>query len=107
MGSFASCLIRILSYKEVLEQVPKELEGNILESESWPMEELKEVKILRLVECDDWCYLFGSEGRIATVDNALQVGRWDFGGGDVQGEDLKRQLLKRIVGPFGLPVGRE
>jgi hypothetical protein len=62
------------------------------------------MQVLGLVKSDDGGDIFGAEGGITAVDDVFEVGRWDFGVGDVQAEDLKSELLEGEVAPFGLPV---
>lgn len=57
------------------------------------------------VERDGRGDVFCAEGRVTLVDDVLQVGRGDLGGGDVEGEDLVCEVLEGQVLPFGCPIG--
>lgn len=65
------------------------------------MEELEEVEVV--VKMAERCGLGGSEGGVASVDDGLEVFRWDLGGGYVEGEDLVGEFGEREVLPV-LPV---
>jgi hypothetical protein len=100
----ATRLVLVPAYKEVLEEVAEELKSNILEGECRSVEKLEEVDVLLLVECDGRCDILGTECRVTAVDDVFQIGRWDFGGGDVAGEDLVCEVLEGQVLPLGSPV---
>jgi len=72
-------LVLIPAYEEVLEKVAQELEGHILERKRRTVEELEQVNVLGLVECDDWRDVLGSKGGITAVDDAFEVLGWDLG----------------------------
>mmetsp|Transcript_35872 Transcript_35872/g.69313 ORF Transcript_35872/g.69313 Transcript_35872/m.69313 type:complete len:173 (+) Transcript_35872:1269-1787(+) len=78
--------------KEILEQVSKELESNVLEGEGGSMKELKNRKFV--IERDDRCNVRTAKGRIAAVDDVLQVRFRDFGLRHIQLHHFVRKLLE-------------
>lgn len=68
------------------------------------MEQLEQVNVPLLVECDDRCDVLCAECRVTAVDDVLQVGGGDLGGRDVAGEYLVCEVLKRQVLPLRRPV---
>lgn len=82
-GQVFSILARLIlalvpANQEVLEKVAQELQSNILESESWAVEQLKQVEVLLLVESCDGDNVVGAECSIALSDDFLQVGFRDL-----------------------------
>lgn len=65
------------------------------------------MEILALVESSQGRDSIGPESAVALADNLLQVGVRYLLVADVEAEDLKGQLLKGKVAPFGLPIGGE
>lgn len=55
----------------------------------------------------EWGGVCVTERGVAAVDDGFEVGGWDLGGGDVEGEDLVCQVGEGEVFPCGLPVGGE
>jgi hypothetical protein len=68
------------------------------------VEQLEQVDVLLLVECDSGCDVFGAKCGVTAVDDILQVGGGDLGRGDVAGEDLVCEFLEGHVLPLGRPV---
>jgi hypothetical protein len=71
------------------------------------MEQLEQVDVLLLVECDGGCNILGAECGVTAVDDVLQVVGGDLGRGDVAGEDLVCEFLEGEVLPLGRPVLRK
>ena len=47
-----------------------------------------------------------AERAVGSLDNLLKVLRRDFGGRDVEGEEIVCEFCEWEVGPFSLPIGR-
>jgi len=62
------------------------------------------MEVLLLVEGFDRNNVVGTECSVALSDNLLQVGFRDLIARDVEGENLKCEILEGQVPPFGLPV---
>lgn len=73
----------VLAHKEVFEEVTQTLEGDVLESERWAVEELQQVQVLLGVQRGDGGALGVTECRVGLVDDGLEVLGGDFGGGDI------------------------
>lgn len=100
----ATRLVLIPAYEEVLEEVAKELKSNVLEGKCRAVEQLKQVNVLLLVECDGRRDILRAECGVTAVNDVLQIGSRDLGGGDVTGEDLVCEVLEGQVLPLGSPV---
>lgn len=61
------------------------------------MEQFKQVEVV--LEVDQRRNLLGAKGRVAAVDDGLEIGRGDLGCGDVEAEDLEGDVLVREVCP--------
>lgn len=92
------------AYEEVFEEVAQELKCDILEGECRAVEELEQVDVLLLVECDSRCNILRAERRVTAVDDVFEVGGWDLGRGDVAREDFVCKVLKGQVLPLRCPV---
>jgi hypothetical protein len=68
------------------------------------VEQLQQVYVLLLVERDGGSDVLRAECRIAAVDDVFQIGGWDFGRGDIEGENFEREVFEREVFPLGCPV---
>ena len=68
------------------------------------MEQLEQMQVLLLVECDGGHDVLGAECRVAAVDDVLEVCGGDLGRGDVEGEDLESEVCEGEVLPLGRPV---
>lgn len=95
--SISPRLALVLSDQEVLEQITEELQSNILKGKSRTVEEFEEICVVG--EVDEGSGLGGAEGGITAVDDVLEVGRGNLGGGDVEGEDLEGQFGEAEVLP--------
>lgn len=104
MFPVAARLVLIPAYEEVFKQVAQELKSNILEGKCRAVEQLEQVNVLLLVECDGRCDILSAECGVTAVDDVLQVGGGNLRRGDVAGEDLVCELLERQVLPLGRPV---
>lgn len=93
--------------EEVLKEVAEKLQGDILESEGGPVEKLKEVEVLLLVEGCDRDNVVGAESAVALLDDLFQVGFRDLVSRNVKGEDFEGEVLEGQIPPSGLPVGRQ
>jgi hypothetical protein len=100
----ATCLVLVPADEEVFEEIAEELKGNVLEGECRAVEQLEQVDVPLLVECDSGCDVLGAECGVTAVDDVLQVGSGDLGRGDVAGEDLVCEFLEGQVLPLGRPV---
>lgn len=97
----SSDLALILPGQEVLEQVPQELQRDVLEGEGWAVEQLEQVQVaLQVPQGRD---LVVPEGRVAPVDDPPEVFGRDLGARDVQGQDVEGELGEGQVFPV-LPV---
>lgn len=66
----ASLLLTLVpANEEVLEKITQELKSNILEGESWAVEQLKQVEVLLLVKSLDGDNVVGAECSIALADD--------------------------------------
>lgn len=83
MVTVLASLALVLAHKEVFEEVTQTLEGNVLEGESWAVEELEQVEVLLGVQCGDRGALGVAECRVGLVDDGLEVLGGDFRGGDI------------------------
>ena len=68
------------------------------------MEQLQQVYVLLLVECDGRGDVLCAESGVTAVNDLFQVCGGDLGGRDVEGEYLEGELLKGVVLPLGGPV---
>lgn len=69
------------------------------------MEQLEKVEVLLLVEGCDRDNVVRAERGIALLDDLLQIGFGDLVARNVEGEDLKGEILEGQVSPSCLPVG--
>ena len=93
--------------EEVLEEVSQKLEGNILKSKGWAVEQLEQMEVLLLVESCDGNNVVGTECSVALSDDFLQICFRNLLARDIEGEDLKPKILERQVPPFGMPVASQ
>lgn len=73
----------VLAHEEVFEEISQTLEGDVLEGESWAVEELQQVQVLLGIQCSDGGTLGVTEGRVGPVDDALEVLGGDFRGRNI------------------------
>lgn len=78
-------LTRILPYKEILKQIPDELQRNILKRKCRPMEKLKQMQVILGNKGPQWCDLGVAEGRVRFRDENLKIVWGDFRGRNVEG----------------------
>ena len=107
MFPVAAGLVLIPAHEEVLEEVAQELQSDILEGECRAVEQLEQVDVLLLVECDGRCAVFGAECGVTAAYDVLEIGGGNLRGRDVAGEDLVCEVLEGQVLPLGRPVLRE
>jgi hypothetical protein len=105
MMSVLARLAHVSSHQEVLEEVTKQLESNILESECRAVEQLKQVKAVLLIEGDKWGGIWMAESGITSVNDVLEVCTWDFGVGNVEREEFEGKIGEGEVAPFRFPIG--
>ena len=97
----SSNLALIFPRQEVFKQVAQELQRNILESEGRAVEQLEQVQVV--LQVSQGRDLVVSEGRVTSVDDALEVVRWYLGARDVQRQDVVGEVGEGQVFPV-LPV---
>lgn len=71
MFPIAALLALVLAHEEVFEQVAEKLQGNIFEGKCRPVEQLEQMYVLLLVECDGGDDVFCAEGGVATTDDVF------------------------------------
>jgi hypothetical protein len=69
----SSSLALVPANQEVLKQIAQKLKRDILECECRPVEQLQQMYVLLLVECDGRCDVFRAEGGVAAVDDVFQI----------------------------------
>lgn len=67
------------------------------------MEKLEQIEVV--LEMNERCDIGGAEGRVASIDDSLEVFGGDLGRGDVERHDIVGELGERKVLP-ALPIGR-
>lgn len=100
----AARLVLIPANEEIFEEVAQKLKSDILEGECRAVEQLEQVDVLLLVECDGRCDVLCAECGVTAMDDVLQVGGGDLRRRDVAREDLVCELLEGQVLPLGRPV---
>lgn len=97
-------LSSVLAHEEILKQVAEELQRNVFECKGWAVEELHQVQIRIFIQRNNWCLQVMSERAIRIVDDLLEILSWNFGWGDVEGDEVVCQIDEGEVLPLGLPV---
>lgn len=80
----------VFAYEEVFEEVTEELESAVLEGVAGTVEQLQEVQVI--LQMRQWHHVVRAERRVAPVDDGFQVRGRDFGGRDVEAEDLESKV---------------
>lgn len=80
----------VFAYEEVFEEVTEELESAVLEGVAGTVEQFQEVQVI--LQMRQRHHVVRAERRVAPVDDGFQVLGRDFGGRDVEAEDLESKV---------------
>lgn len=97
----SSNLALVFPRQEIFEEVAQELQRDILESKCRPVEQLQEVQVI--LEVSQGGHVLVTKGRVAPVDDVLEVLGGDLSGRNVERQDVEGEVGERQVLP-AVPV---